>query len=60
MLYCELEQDQQENMFAFLGDSLNATIYDESKKNCKQAKDLDIGQLRKKIKVTSTKTATRE
>ena len=50
MLYCELEQDQQENMFAFLGDSLNATIYDESKKNCKQAKDLDIGQLREKNK----------
>ena len=50
MFYCELEQGQQEDLFAFLGDSLNETIYEESKNKCKHAQDLDIGQLQEKNK----------
>ena len=45
MLYCELEQEHQENLFAFLGDSLNETIYGESKNSYERAQDLGIGQL---------------
>ena len=50
MFYCELEQSQQETLFAFLVDSLNKTIHQEFKNTCKQAQDLDIGQLKEKNK----------
>ena len=41
--YSELEFEQQVNLSAFLGNSLNQTVFEESKKMTKQAKDLDIG-----------------
>ena len=47
--YSELEFEQQVNLFAFLGNSLNQTFFEESKRMTAQAKDLDIGTLKKEI-----------
>jgi hypothetical protein len=41
---------QQANLFAFLGDSLNETIYEESLKSSTLAKDLDLERLNEKNK----------
>ena len=48
--YSELEFEQQVNLFAFLGNSLNQTFFEESKRMTAQAKDLDIGTLKKSTK----------
>ena len=46
IFYNDLDLNQQSDLFSFLGDSLNENIFKVTTDNFKNAKDLDIEELK--------------
>ena len=46
LFYNDLDLNQQSDLFSFLGDSLNENIFKVTTDNFKNAKDLDIEELK--------------